>query len=93
MYLESFGNPRHFTRLARRVTRKKPVITVKAGRTAAGARAAFSHTGSVVGLDIATEALLEQCGVLRVGSLGEMFVQASLPWPTSRCPPATGSRS
>jgi acetyl coenzyme A synthetase (ADP forming)-like protein len=77
MYLESFGDPRRFIELARRITRKKPIITVKAGRTAAGARAASSHTGSMVGLDIATEALLEQSGVLRVGSLQEMFVQAS----------------
>jgi acetyltransferase len=76
MYLESFGNPRKFTELARRVTRKKPVIAVKAGTTAAGARAASSHTGSIVGLDIATDSLLEQCGVLRVSSLSEMFVQA-----------------
>ena len=59
------------------MTRKKPVITVKAGRTAAGARAASSHTGSIVGLDVASESLLEQCGVLRVSSLEEMFVQAS----------------
>ncbi len=77
MYLESFGNPRRFTQIARRVTRKKPIITVKAGRTAAGARAASSHTGSIVGLDIATESLLEQCGVLRVSSMEEMFVQAA----------------
>jgi acetyltransferase len=77
MYLESFGKPRRFTELARRVTRKKPIITVKAGRTAAGARAASSHTGSIVGLDIAVESLFEQTGVLRVGSLEEMFVQAS----------------
>jgi acetyltransferase len=77
MYLESFGSPRRFTQLARRITRKKPIITVKAGRTAAGARAATSHTGSIVGLDIATESLLEQCGVLRVPSLEEMFVQAA----------------
>jgi acetyltransferase len=76
MYLESFGNPRRFTEIARRITRKKPIITVKAGRTAAGARAASSHTGSIVGLDIATESLLEQCGVLRGSSLSEMFVQA-----------------
>jgi acetyltransferase len=76
MYLESFGSPRRFTSLARRVTRKKPVITVKAGRTAAGARAASSHTGSIVGLDIATDSLLEQCGILRVGSMADMFVQA-----------------
>jgi len=77
MYLESFGNPRRFTQLARRVTRKKPIITVKAGRTAAGARAASSHTGSIVGLDVATESLLEQCGVLRVSSMKELFVQAA----------------
>jgi acetyltransferase len=76
MYLESFGNPSRFTQIARRVTRKKPIITVKAGRTAAGARAASSHTGSIVGLDIATDSLLEQCGVLRVSSMAEMFVQA-----------------
>ena len=73
MYLESFGNPRRFTQIARRVTRKKPIVTVKAGRTAQGARAASSHTGSIVGLDIATESLLEQCGVLRCSSMEEMF--------------------
>jgi len=76
MYLESFGNPRRFTQIARRVTRKKPIITVKAGRTAAGARAASSHTGSIVGLDVAAGSLLEQCGVLRVSSMEDMFVQA-----------------
>ena len=49
MYLESLGNPRRFKPLARRITRKKPILTVKAGRTAAGAKAASSHTGSIVG--------------------------------------------
>jgi acetyltransferase len=77
MYLESFGNPQKFTQIARRVTRKKPVITVKAGRTAAGARAASSHTGSIVGLDVAVESLLEQCGVMRVSTMDELFVQAT----------------
>jgi len=77
MYLESFGNPRRFTQIARRVTRKKPIVTVKAGRTAAGARAASSHTGSIVGLDVATDSLLAQCGVLRVSTMEEMFVQAA----------------
>jgi acetyltransferase len=77
MYLESFGNPHKFTQLARRITRRKPIITVKAGRTAAGARAASSHTGSIVGRDVAAESLLEQCGVLRVSSLEEMFVKAT----------------
>jgi acetyltransferase len=76
MYLESFGNPRRFTTIARRVTRKKPIVAVKAGRTAAGARAASSHTGSIVGLDIASDTLLEQCGVLRVSSMEEMFTLA-----------------
>jgi acetyltransferase len=77
MYLESFGSPRRFTQLARRITRKKPILTVKSGRTPAGARAASSHTGSIVGLDMATDSLLEQCGVLRVPTMGEMFVQAA----------------
>jgi acetyl coenzyme A synthetase (ADP forming)-like protein len=77
MYLESFGNPRRFTTLARRITRTKPILTVKAGRTAAGARAASSHTGSIVGGDLATTSLLEQCGVIRVSSMEEMFVKAS----------------
>ena len=77
MYLESFGKPHRFTQLARRVTRKKPVIAVKAGRTAAGAQAATSHTGSIVGMDIAVESLLEQCGVLRVSTMHELFVKAT----------------
>jgi len=76
MYLESFGNPRRFTTIARRVTRKKPIVAVKAGRTAQGARAATSHTGSIVGLDVASDTLLEQCGVLRVSSMEEMFTLA-----------------
>ena len=76
MYLESFGNPRRFTAIARRVTRKKPVIAVKAGRTGEGARAASSHTGSIVGWDVASDTLLEQCGVLRVSSMQEMFTLA-----------------
>jgi len=76
MYLESFGNPKRFTTIAGRVTRKKPVIAVKAGRTAQGARAASSHTGSIVGLDVATDTLLTQCGVLRVSSMQEMFTLA-----------------
>jgi acetyltransferase len=77
MYLESFGNPRRFTQLARKVTRRKPILTVKSGRTAAGAKAASSHTGSIVGLDIATDSLFAQCGVLRVSTLEEMFVQGA----------------
>jgi acetyl coenzyme A synthetase (ADP forming)-like protein len=76
MYLESFGNPRRFFQVARRVSKRKPIVAVKSGRTPAGARAASSHTGALVsaqGLDIATDALLEQCGVIRVNTVEELF--------------------
>ncbi|TET89309.1 MAG: CoA-binding protein [Methanomassiliicoccales archaeon] len=73
MYIESFGNPRNFVRIARDVTRKKPIIALKSGRTEAGAAAAASHTGALAGLDVATDALFEQCGVIRVGSIEELF--------------------
>jgi acetate---CoA ligase (ADP-forming) len=76
MYLENFGNPRTFTRLARKITKKKPIIVVKAGRTGAGARAASSHTGALAGLDVATDALLAQCGVIRVDTVEELFDMA-----------------
>ncbi len=77
MYLESFGNPRRFFRIARRVTRTKPVVVVKSGRTAAGARAAASHTGSLAGADRAVDSLLAQCGVIRAASIHELFVCAA----------------
>ncbi len=89
MYLESFGNPRRFTTIARRVTRKKPIVAVKAGRTAQGARAASSHTGSIVGLDTASDTLLEQCGILRVSSMEEMFMLAQA---LANQPVPTGNR-
>jgi acetate---CoA ligase (ADP-forming) len=73
MYLENFGNPRKFTQLAREVTRRKPVVAVKSGRSRAGARAASSHTGALAGADAATDALLRQCGVVRVDTVEEMF--------------------
>jgi acetyltransferase len=73
MYLESFGNPRHFTRIARELTQIKPVVAVKAARTRAGARAASSHTGAMVGLDVATDALFAQCGVIRVDTVEGLF--------------------
>ncbi len=76
MYLENFGNPRHFTPLARKVTKKKAIIVVKAGRTGAGAQAASSHTGALAGLDVATDALLAQCGVIRVDTVEELFDMA-----------------
>jgi len=73
LYLESFGDPRRFTELSRRISKKKPIVTVKSGTSAAGARAATSHTGSLAGLEAAADALLHQCGVLRVSSIEEMI--------------------
>jgi acetyltransferase len=73
LYLENFGDPRCFTRIARGITRKKPIVAVKAGRTAAGAQAISSHTGVLAGLDVGTDALFDQCGVQRVTSVDELF--------------------
>jgi acetyl coenzyme A synthetase (ADP forming)-like protein len=77
MYLESFGNPARFLLIARRVTRKKPILAVKSGRTAAGARAAFSHTGALAGTGAAYDTLLDQAGVIRAESMSEMFALAT----------------
>ncbi len=74
LHLESFGNPRKFARLARRISRKKPIVAVKAGRSAAGFRATQSHTGALVAASETTvEALFSQSGVIRTDSLEEMF--------------------
>jgi len=73
MYIESFGAPRSFPRIARAVAREKPVVVLKSGRTAAGARAASSHTGALAGADAAYAALFKQCGVHRVSSIEELF--------------------
>jgi acetyltransferase len=76
MYLESFGNARRFMQICRRISKRKPLLVVKSGRTEAGARAASSHTGALVarqGLDVATDALLEQSGVVRVNTVEELF--------------------
>ncbi|HMP77009.1 MAG TPA: GNAT family N-acetyltransferase [Kiritimatiellia bacterium] len=73
LYLESFGNPRRFARIARRVSHTKPIVCVKSGRTSAGSRAAGSHTAALAASDVATEALFEQTGVIRAETLEEMF--------------------
>ncbi|MBM4249532.1 MAG: CoA-binding protein [Euryarchaeota archaeon] len=73
MYIESFGNPRKFTRIARSLSRKKPVVAVKSGRTVAGARAISSHTGSLAEGDVLTDAIFHQCGVLRVESIEDLL--------------------
>ena len=89
MYLESFGNPRRFTEIAKRVTKKKPILIVKAGRTAEGARAASSHTGALAGADVTVSAFLEQCGVLRANTIEELFGIARA---LNRCPLPAGPR-
>ncbi len=73
LYLENFGNPRKFNKIAREITKRKPIIAVKSGRTLAGAKAAKSHTGVLAGLDIGVDALMEQSGALRVSSMEELF--------------------
>ena len=73
MYLESFGNPRKFTKLAQEVSQKKPIIVVKSGRTRSGARAASSHTGALAQTDLVFDALFKQCGVIRADTIEEMF--------------------
>jgi acetate---CoA ligase (ADP-forming) len=73
LYLESVGNPRKFARLAPEVARRRPIVAVKSGRSAAGRRAAFSHSAALANLDVAVEALFEQAGVIRTNTLMELF--------------------
>lgn len=73
MYVENFGNPQKFLEIASRISRHKPIIMVKAGRSEAGARAASSHTGALAEGDAAANAIMEQAGVLRAGSVEELF--------------------
>jgi acyl-CoA synthetase (NDP forming) len=78
LYLESFGNPRKFARLARRISRTKPIVAVKSGRTPAGARGTASHTAALATPDVAVNALFRQAGVVRVETLAELFDAATL---------------
>lgn len=78
LYLESFGNPRNFGPIARRVSRGKPIVVVKAGRSRGGARAASSHTGALAESDAVVGALLRQSGVIRTRTLEELFDVATL---------------
>ena len=73
LYLESFGNPRKFARLARQFSRSKPIVAVKGGRTAVGSRAASSHTAALASSDEAVAALFRQTGVIRVDTIEELF--------------------
>jgi acetyl coenzyme A synthetase (ADP forming)-like protein len=79
LYLESFGNPKKFSEIARRVGRKKPIVVVKSGRSQAGARATSSHTGALIAAsDVTVDALFRQAGVIRTDTLAELFDVASL---------------
>jgi len=78
LYLESFGNPRKFARLSRRIARRKPILALKAGATAAGAKAASSHTAALAGSEAAVDALFHQAGVLRARTLEELVDVAGL---------------
>jgi acetyl coenzyme A synthetase (ADP forming)-like protein len=90
LYLESFGNPRRFARLARDIGRRKPIVVVKSGRSSAGQRAAASHTGALLAAsDVTVDALFRQSGVIRTNTLEEMFDIATL---LANQPPPTGDR-
>ena len=87
LYLETFGDPRHFSRIARRVSRAMPILAVKGGRSAAGARAATtSHSGTLVRpstirlatSSVSEDALFQQAGIIRTATLAELFGTAQL---------------
>jgi acetyltransferase len=78
LYLETFGNPKKFIRIARSITPNKPVIVVKSGRTSAGFKAATSHTGAMATAEVASEALFAQTGMIRVDTLEGLFEVAHL---------------
>ena len=88
LYLESFGNPRKFARIARRIARVKPILAMKSGVTRAGQRAAGSHTAALAGSEAAVEALFRQAGVIRAQTLDELLDVAAL----LSCQPAPRGR-
>ena len=77
LYVESLGNPRKFARIARRVSRRKPIVAVKAGRSQSGRRAASSHTAALAASDVAVDALFHQAGVIRAESLEDLLALAA----------------
>ena len=88
LYLESFGNPGKFNRIARRVSSRKPIVAMKSGRSQAGSRGASSHTAALASPDLAVDALFRQTGVVRVDTMEELFdtaaVLAHQPLPAGR---------
>jgi acyl-CoA synthetase (NDP forming)/L-amino acid N-acyltransferase YncA len=87
LYIESFGNPRKFGRTARRAGLKMPVLTVHAGRSEAGQRAAASHTAAAATPLVTREALFEQAGIIATPSFGELMGATAL---LSTQPPPAG---
>jgi acetyltransferase len=85
LYTEGFSNPRAFLEVAKEVTAKKPILAMKAGRTEQGAKAASSHTGSLAGVDIATELIFEKTGILSFSDEGEM-ARAAMAFATQPIP-------
>jgi len=78
LYIESVGDPARFLSAAREVSRTKPIIAIKAGRSEAAAKAAASHTGALTGSDDVLDAAFRRCGVLRVESIGDLFDMAEV---------------
>ncbi|MCB0160178.1 MAG: acetate--CoA ligase family protein, partial [Caldilineaceae bacterium] len=78
LYMETIGNARTFLSAAREVSLVKPIIVIKAGRTAAAARAAASHTGSLAGSDEVLDAAFRRSGVLRVERISDLFYMAEV---------------
>src|SRR3954470_5477089 len=78
LYLESFGNPRKFARVAGRVARSKPILAMRSGTSQAGSRAAASHTAALAGTDAVVDALFRRAGVLRATTLQELLDTAVL---------------
>src|SRR6516162_7613632 len=78
LYMESIGNARSFLSAAREVALNKPIIVIKPGRSAAAAKAAASHTGSLTGSDEVLQAAFRRSGVLRVNNIADLFYMAEV---------------
>lgn len=88
-FLEGIQDGNNLVKVAREVTKEKPIISLKAGRTKAGARAAASHTGSLAGDDVIVEAAFKQAGIIRLSNVDEMFDVAET---LLNCPLPRGNR-
>jgi acetyltransferase len=78
VYMESVGDARSFLAAAREIALSKPIIVIKAGRSAAASRAAASHTGALTGSDEVFDAAIRRCGVLRVQNIADLFYMAEV---------------